>query len=198
MKFRTLLVIILIAGLLTVYYFFGTDYLKERRDNAATAPQIAAAKAQLAQIPSHPNDIARRRDAASANLTKEKNAFPSWLNSTLLVNAILKLAEASEVKAIPVITQPWAIESAGGINYPVFRLNIAVNGSYIQIADFINRLESEEPETLVIGDLKVVWATGQIPGDNEAGADDLPEASIDIAIYSRPVFAEINARTDDK
>jgi hypothetical protein len=198
MKFRTLLVILLIAGLLTVYYFFGTDYLEERRENSATVPQIAAAKTQLAQIPAPPTDTAERQGAASANFTKEKNAFPSFLNSTMLVNTILKVAEMSGVKAIPVITQPWVIESAGGINYPVFRLNIAARGSYAQIADFINRLEREEPETLVIGDLKVVWATGQIPDDNEAEADELPEASIDIAIYSRPVFAEPGTKAGDK
>jgi Tfp pilus assembly protein PilO len=198
MKLRTILVILLIAALLAVYYFFGTAYLKERRDTVTMVSQIAAAKAQLAQIPPPPTDIAQLQAAASANLTKEKSAFPTLLNSTQLVNAILKLAEASGVKAIPMITQPRAMESVGQINYPVFRLNIAVKGSYTQIADFLSQLESEEPGTLIISGLKLVWVTEQSSSEIKAGDNNLPEADLNIEIYSRPLFTETNAKVDNK
>jgi hypothetical protein len=190
MKFRKLLVIILVAALLAVYYLYGTDYRERRHNNAALTSQIAGASLQLAQIPPSPADIKQRQAAASANLDKEKSAFPAQLNSTQLVNVILKLAETTGVKAIPLITQPWTTVTVNETDYPVFRLNIAANGTYAQLIDFINRLETGEPETLVIGGLTVVRVTGLSANETETGDARPLDANLSMAIYGRPLFAE--------
>jgi hypothetical protein len=151
---------------------------------------LAGATQQLAQLSPPPADLAQRQAAASANLDMEKSVFPAQLNSTQIINVILKLAEATGVKAIPMITQPWTTVSVHQTDYPVFRLNIAANGTYAQLADFINQLENGEPGTLVIEDLKVVRTIGVSSNETEAG-DTLPvDAALSIAIYGRPLFAE--------
>ena len=198
MKTKKLLIILVVAALLVVYYLYGTDYQDRRNINAALASQIAGAKEQLSQIPPPPGDIAQRQAAASASLDMEKSVFPAQLNSTQLVNAILKLAEAAGVKAVPVVTQPWATESVNQTDYPVFRLNIAAKGTYAQLADFINRLESGEPKTLVIEDLAVEWAGGLSPGKTEAGDTLLVDANLNITIYGRPIFDEEALKVNDK
>jgi hypothetical protein len=120
------------------------------------------------------------------------------LNGIQIVNDILKLAEAAGVKAIPMVTQPWAAESVKQTDYPVFRLNIAAKGTYDQLAGFINRLENGEPKTLVIGDLTVVWAAELSPGETGAGDTQLLDATMDIAIYGRPLFTDETLQVDDK
>jgi hypothetical protein len=186
MKFRKLLVIILVVGLLVVYYVLGTDYREQRHKHAALASQIAGAAQQLALIPPSPTDLEPRQAAASAGLDKEKNTFPAQMNSTRLVNAILKLAEAAGVKAIPMITQPWATASVNQTDYPVFRLNIAAKGTFTQLADFLSRLENGEPGTLVISNLKVDRVTGPPANEGETGDTIEVDASLDIAVYARP------------
>ncbi len=186
MKLRKLLIILLVVGLLVVYYILGADYREQRHKHAALASQVAGAAEQLALIPPLPTDLEQRQSIASANLDAEKNTFPAQMNSTLIVNTILKLAEATGVKAVPMITQPWAMESINDTNYPVFRMNIAAKGTFPQLADFLSRLETGEPGTLVIANLKVDRVIG-LSGD-EKKTDGIIEvdASLDIAVYARP------------
>ena len=186
MKLRKILIILLVVGLLVVYYVLGTDYREQRGKNAALASQIAGAAQQLALIPPSPTDLAQRQAAASAGLDKEKNTFPDQMNSTRIVNAVLKLAEAAGVKAVPMSTQPWTTQTINRTDYPVFRLSIAAKGTFPQLADFLNRLENGEPGTLVIANLKVDRVTG--PPANDGGDGDTLEvdASLNIAVYARP------------
>ncbi len=196
MKIRKLLVIILVVGLLVVYYVLGTDYREQRSKNAALASKLAAAAQQLAQTTPPPIDLEQRQAAASAGLDKEKNTLPARMNSTRIVNAILKLAEATGVKAVPMVTQPWATESVNRIDYPVFRVNIAAKGTFPQLADFLNRLETGEPGTLVIANLKIDRVTGP-PGDEAETGDIIEvESSLDIAVYARPLFTVPNDKVE--
>jgi hypothetical protein len=193
MKYRKLLIIILVVGLLVVYYVLGTDYREQRQQKAALAAQIAGAAQQLALIPPPPTDLEPRQAAASAGLDMEIKSFPTRMNSTWIVNAILKLAEATGVKAVPMITQPWATERVNQTDYPVFRLNIAAKGTFTQLADFLNRLENGEPGTLVISNLRVERVTGPPGDEGETGDTVRVDTSLDIAVYARP---SLTARID--
>jgi hypothetical protein len=186
MRLRRLLTVVLVLCLLAIYYFIGTDYRKQRRENAALASQISGATEQLAQIPPPPADLAQRQAVATADLQAALNVFPAQLNSTRLVDGILKLAEASGVRAIPVITQPWTAVSVNGTDYPVFRLNIDVKGTYAQVAVFISLLENSEPATLVIEDLTMERVEGSSASENDT-TDAVPvDAVLNIAVYARP------------
>jgi hypothetical protein len=193
MKLRQLLVIILVVGLLVVYYILGTGYRQQRHKNAELAAQITAAAEQLALIPAPPANIEQQQATANFTLNKELNSFPDNINSTQIVNAILKLAEAAGVKAIPMATQPMATEGVNGINYPVFRLNIAVKGTLAQLTVFLSRLETGEPGTLVVSNLAIDRVLGASANETETGNNFEIEGSLDIAVFARP---SITARID--
>jgi hypothetical protein len=186
MKSTRLLVIVLVVGLLAAYYFLGTDYGKQRRRQASLSSQISTTAQQLALIPPAPTDLEPRLAAANADLDTAKNAFSPPPDGIGIVNAVLQLADAAGVKAVPLITQTWSMASVNQTDYPVFRLNIAATGTFTKVSDFISRLENGEPETLVISDLKIERVTGPPAPESGTGGEEPVEASLDIAVYGRP------------
>jgi hypothetical protein len=185
-KTRKLLIVILVVVLLVVYYLLGTDYLKQRREHEALASQIAGATSTLAQMPPPPTDLETRLTAAQADMDTARNAFPDRLNSTRIIDTILILADDTGIRAIPLVTQPWKTENVNDISYSVFRLNIVAAGTFEQLSDFLNQLESGELETLVIEYLTVARATETPEEENTPGGVIPVSASLDIAIYAQP------------
>jgi hypothetical protein len=184
-KSRKTLIILLVVALLAVYYILGSSYFNTRRSNASLNREVIAATQQLALIPLPPTGLAQRQAAAAADLQTELNRFPAELNTTQILNGILKLAQAAGVNAVPVITQQISAVSANGTNYPAFRLSVDVKGAYAQVAGFIVDLETSQPSTLVIEDISLV-ATGSYIVNTD-GTDGTPvDVLIDIAVYSRP------------
>jgi hypothetical protein len=173
------LLIIAIAALISVYYFMGTDYLRQRRGHEVLTTQVTETAQTLARTPPPPQDLESQMAAAEASLAAAQSALPGDINSTRAINAILQLADAWQVRAIPLVTDPWTKGNAG-LDYRVFRLNIAVSGSFWQLNNFLSHLENGELETLVVEKVKVTRDTG---GPTEA--DTPVQASIDLAIYSR-------------
>jgi hypothetical protein len=168
--------------LLVVYYLMATDYLKQRREHTALASRIDEAAEMLAQIPPSSTDLEERLSAAQSSFEATQNSFPDILNTTGIINAILGLADNVGVKAIPLITQPWTMESISDHNYSVFRLSVTATGAFTELADFINRLETGEPPTLVIESLLV----DRIPDMSGEENVILVEAKLEIAVYARP------------
>ena len=180
-----LLIALLIITLLVVYYLFGMDYMKQRKENEALASQITDAKQALAQIPEPPEDLEQRLAIVQASLTATQGSFPSKMNSTQVVNAILGLADDCKVKAIPLVTQPWSIEDIEEHNYYVLRLNVAVEGSFSHMVSFIGKLENGEFETLIVENLSVT-RVGEPPEEESVTEGTiLIKASLDLAIYTQ-------------
>ena len=175
---KKLLIILLIIILLGAYYLFGTDYMRQRREHEALSSRINDATLLLAQIPPLPQDLEQQLASAQANLIAEQSTFPTRMNSTRIINTILRLADECQVKAIPLVTQPWTQVDIGEHKYNVFRLNLAVTGDFIQLVSFISKLENGEFKTLIIDDLSVNRASE----DNRGTVID---ASVDLAIYIR-------------
>ncbi len=190
MKTRKLPIVILVIVLLVVYYLLGTDYLKQRRGHEALASQIDGATSTMAQMPPPPTDQETRLTAAQADMDAVRNAFPARLNSTRIIDTILKLAEDIGLRAIPLVTQAWKTESVNDISYSVFRLNVAAAGTFTQLSDFLNQLESGELETLVIEYLTVARASESPEEENTPGDAIFVNASLDIAIYAQPPPAD--------
>jgi len=175
-----LLITILIIVLLVVYYLLGTDYMKQPKEQEALASQIADVTQTLAQIPKPPQDLEQRLAAAQASLAAEQSAFPSKMNSTKVINAILKLADDSDVKAIPMVTQPWSMENIEEHGYRVLRLNVAVEGSFSKLVNFISKLENGEFKTLTLEELSLTRVNEQ----SEV------TVSLDLAIYTQSLTSD--------
>ena len=191
MKTRKLLIIILAVALLAVYYILGSDYLKQGRENEALASQITEATHILAQIPPPPADLEQRLIAARTGLETVNNTLPDKLNSTRIIDAILRLADDIGVRAIPLVTQPWTTESVNGEDYSVFRVHIAVTGTFTRLSSFLSRLESGELETLVMEYLTVDSVTGPFRGEGVYASMLQVNAGLEIAVYSLPPATEI-------
>jgi hypothetical protein len=185
-KNRKLLIVILVVVLPVVYFLVGTDYQKQRRQHKSLASQITETTQILAQVPPPPADLEPRLAAARVDLDAIKNSFPSYTNSTSIINAILRLAEEVRVKAIPLVTQPWTAESVKGQSYSIFRLNLAVTATFVQLTEFLSRLEKGKPETLVIEYLSVDRASELSGGGSDGGDRTQVNVSLGIAIYSLP------------
>ena len=180
-----LLIAFLIIILLVVYYLFGMDYMKQRKQHEALTSQIADVPRTLAQIPKPPENLEQQLAAARASLAAEQSAFPSKMNSTQIINTILKLADDCEVKAIPLITDPWSTENVGEHDCRVFRLNVAVQGSFSHLVSFISKLENGELKTLIVEDLSVTRTTKQSEGESIHEGTIPISASMDLAIYTQ-------------
>jgi len=190
MKTRKLLIIILVVVLLVVYSLVGTDYQKQRRQHETLMSQITEVTQTLAQVPPPPADLEQRLISAQEELDAEKNSFPSYTNSTRIINTILKLAERIGVKAIPLITQPWTIESVKDQDYSVFRLSVAVTGTFTQLSSFLSSLEKGKPETLVIEYMSVNRVSEYSEGESAASDNIQVNAGLKIAIFSLPLSTE--------
>jgi len=176
-----LFVIIVLAG----YYFLATDYRQQRQQQEILNQQIAETTQALARLSPPPADLEPRLAAAQDNLNVSRDAFPDMVNSTRVVDAILKLAEEIGVKAIPLVSQREVLEKKGEHGYYVLRLNVFVSGSFSQLEDFAGRLENGELATLVIERLDI--NRGEAPSVVEDGTDSEKPvfASIDLAVYAR-------------
>ena len=194
MKTRKPLIIILVVALLAVYYILGTDYLKQRREHEALASQITEATRTLAQIPSPPADLEQRLIAARTGLETANNTLPDKLNSTRIVDAILRLADDVGVKAIPLVTQPWTTEDVNGEDYSVFHLNVAATGTFTRLSSFLSRLENGEFETLVMEYVIVDSVDAPFRGEGDYGNTFQVDAGLEIAVYSRPPATEIEGK----
>ncbi len=191
MKTRKLLIVILAVALLAVYYLLGSDYLKQRRDHQTLASGIAGANQALTLIPAPTADLEQRLTDAQTSLQTANMTLPERLNSTRIINSVLMLADDIGVKAIPLVTQAWATESINEVNISVFRLNVAVKGSFSQVSSFLKRLESGEFNTLVVEYFTVDSITDPFGGEGVYGDTTQVDARLDIAIYSRPPAAYI-------
>jgi hypothetical protein len=186
LKTRRLLVTILVLALVAVYYLMVSDYFKQRRDNQVLASRTEEVAQLLTQVPPSPSDLEQRLSAAESLYAETQNSFPDPLSTTQIINAVLSLADDTGVKAIPLVTQPWTVESVGDYDYSVFRLSVTATGEFTEVADFIDGLESGEPPTLIITSLIVDRVTGT-PGDDNS----LPvEARLEIAVYARPLATD--------
>jgi len=187
---RKLGIAILIIIVLVGNAYFGLSYMKQHNNHEALASQITDVSQALAQIPQPPQDLEQRLASAQASLAAEQSTFPSKMNSTEVINAILKLADACEVKAIPLITQPWSMENVGEYGYYVFRLDIAVEGSFSQLVSFLSKLENGEFKTLIVKDLSISRVSEQSEGEADTKETIPVTASLSLAIYTQSPASE--------
>jgi hypothetical protein len=193
-KSRKLLITLLIIVLLVVYYLLGTGYLKQRQENKALASEITSVTENLTQIPAPPADLKQKLAAAQADLDAVRNSFPAELNTTVIVNYILKLADDVGVKAIPLVTQPWTTESYGDYNYSVFRINVAITGTSAQLVSFLRQLENGEIETLIMENLSVNKENEISIKESISESVTRINSILDIAVYAQSPAAELEEK----
>jgi len=184
-----LLITLLIIALVVVYCIFGMDYIKQRKRHEVLTYKITDVTQTLAQTPKSLQDLEQRLAEAKASLAAEQNTFPGKQNSTQVINSILTLADDCQLKTT-LVAQPWLMENVSEHGYYVFRLNLAVEGSFSQLVSFVSKLENGEFKTLMVEDLTVKRVIGQGGEATLPEADPFVTASLDVAIYAQSVTAD--------
>lgn len=180
-----LLITVLIVILVVVYCLLGIDYMKQRQEHSVLTSRIADARQTLTQLPVPPQNLEERLAAAEVRLSDAQRSFPTRLNSTQVINDILKLAERHNITAIPLAADAWSTEKVRQHDYQVFRLNLALAGSYSQLVTFVSELEEGEYKTLIVEDLSVTRANEQ----SEEGTIGIT-ASLELAIYTQSPMSD--------
>ena len=194
MKSR-LAIVILVVILVVVYYRLGMDYMNQRQEQEVLTSQITEVTQALGEIPQPTQNLEQLLEAAQANLAVEQSLFPSQVNTTRVIDTILRLAAECEVKAIPLVTDPWAIENIGEHSYYVFRLNVAVEGSFSQFIIFVSKLENGKFDTLIVENISVTRLSQQSEEesaeDESVAEETIPiMASLDIAVYTQSLTSD--------
>ena len=194
MKSR-LAIVILVVILVVVYYRLGMDYMNQRQEQAELTSQITVVTQAVGEIPQPTQNLEQLLETAQANLAVEQSLFPSQVNTTRVIDTILRLAAECEVKAIPLVTDPWAIENIGEHSYYVFRLNVAVEGSFSQFIIFVSKLENGKFDTLIVENISVTRLSQQSEEesaeDESVAEETIPiMASLDIAIYTQSLTSD--------
>ena len=194
MKSR-LAIVILVIILVVVYYRLGMDYMNQRQEQEVLTSQITEVTQALGEIPQPTQNLEQLLEAAQANLAVEQSVFPSQVNTTRVIDTILRLAAECEVKAIPLVTDPWSIENIGEHSYYVFRLNVAVEGSFSQFIIFVSKLENGKFDTLIVENISVTRLSQQSEEesteDESVAEETIPiMASLDIAIYTQSLTSD--------
>ena len=185
MKSKKIVLILVIAVLLVAYYWLGTGYLKERRQNNALSADITETVLSLAEIPPSDPDLQQRLAEVQAELDATSSTFPAEPDTTAIIDTILQTAEDIGIKAIPLVTRSWAIETINDYDISVFRLNLTLSGTSTQFSDFQYQLENSETQTMIIEYLTVNKE------DDTSFQESLTEGStrimadLDIAIYAQ-------------
>jgi len=160
-------VMLLVAGIFVSYAYFGMDYLRQSDALSALTAELADAAEELTQAPAHSrNDLDEQLAAAEATLSEARSEFPSEIDRTQAIDAILKLASDSGVKTLALVAQPWATVSIQGSDYRVIQLDLEIEGSFSQVVSFITELENEALKTLVINEVRVTTEEDISHGNN--------------------------------
>ena len=183
-------IVILIIILSVVYYLFGMDYLNQRKEQKALTSQIADVTQTLGDMPEPPQNLEQQLEAAEASLVAKQGAFPGKMGTTQVIDTILRLADDCQVKAIPLITEPWSKENIGQHDYYVFRLNLTVEGSFSQLVNFVGELENGGFNTLIVENVSLTRLSQQ--SEDEAAAEGIIPitAGLDIAIYAQSLDSD--------
>ncbi len=180
-----LLITVLIVILVVVYCLLGLDYIKQRQEHSVLTSRIADARQTLTQLPEPAQNLEERLAAAEVRLSDAQRSFPTRLNSTQVINDILKLAERHNITAIPLAADAWSTEKVRQHDYQVFRLKLALAGSYSQLVTFVSELEEGDYETLIVQDLSVTRVNEQ----SEEGTIGIT-ASLELAIYTQSPMSD--------
>jgi len=182
---KTIIITFVIVILLAVNYLFGMEYFKQRQEHDPLTSQITDITRTLAQIPEPPQDLEQRLETARSLIIAERNTFPDRINSTQVINSILRLADDHQVKVIPLSTSPPSIEVFGEHEYYVFRLNITLEGKFQHLVSFVNELGQGESQILTVAALAVTRVENQHEEEAAIEEDIHVTASLELAVYAR-------------
>ena len=179
-----------LGGILAVAYIVVlASYAMEHRDQSSALRQIEAGGGTLAGVGDSQQtlqDLQDRLSFTKAGLANLQQAFPTKLDSTLIVQSLLDYAGRShvdirQVTAMPATQVVAPKEDEGNVAYTVLRYTVVVDGELPDMLTFLRLLESSTSQTAALGDIAVTEGSG------------VEEMVLDVTFYARSASTDEGA-----
>lgn len=167
LKVKPITMLLALGGvLLLAYVVVGAAYVKERQDQSNIKQQIEAGGGTLSGAGNQQGALQDLKDELTyrkAGLANLEQAFPTKLDSTVIMQSLLDYAARShvtikQVNALPAseVTGP----KGGDAAYTVLRYTLIVDGGLQEMLSFLSQLESGAAPTASVGDVAMAEAGG--------------------------------------
>lgn len=164
--------------LVIVFIYLGTDYLKQRGQQKALTARLSDASRALSLLPQGEADLkARLAEAQRQQIAVREDLFPSDVDTTQVIAAVLRAADEEGVEVVPLATERWVERRVEETLFNVFRVRLSVSGELEDVLALAGRLEQTQFRSLAVENLSVNRA-------DEAGGH--VSGTMDMAVYEMP------------
>ncbi|MBI2856105.1 MAG: hypothetical protein HYX93_04590 [Chloroflexi bacterium] len=136
---------------LLLYGLFGLLYYTQQQEQDSVSAELARVQRILRKVPEDKAELEDRLMAAQESLIEVRESFPLQKPAMGLLDSVLKMAGESGVNVFN--TQVLAVrkETIAGVSYTVSPFDLQGKGSLPQIISFLEKLESGDLPTVLIG-----------------------------------------------
>jgi hypothetical protein len=163
-KLTPLTLLLALTGVVVIAYVaLGVSFVRQRRDKDALSSQVGLAEGVLTAAASSRQeleDLPARLQAAQQELARAQSAFPSELDSSVIMQAVMAHANASQVRVLRASTKPPVVQTEGESTYRVLSATFDIEGGLGQLISFLGGLQSEATGTLGIRSLSLQESAG--------------------------------------
>ena len=143
--------LLLIGGALGIWYLaFGMAYVEQHNRQEELAAKIAISERAAAGEAKPYSIVEEELEKAVGRLAATWLAFPRQQPSTEIIDAVQKMAQASQVELLSIESGSMGAEKIGEHSYLILPFTLAVSGNLSQLQDFLHELEAGAIATLVV------------------------------------------------
>jgi len=175
---RSELAVVFFVILVIAYLIFTVIYVNQRGDQKAVKSDIKVAESLLSESEARRSSLEQQLTAVEAELEAEMALFTSDLSSTPVLDAVLELGQASQVKIVNTRSQLASDSQVGEHTFTILPFYLRAEGDFSQLMAFLDRLEKETFDTLLVKSVKIAQGRDSFALD------------LQFVIYARPPDVE--------
>jgi len=158
-KLKPLTLLLVLAGLLGIAYVgLGASLLRQQWDQDNLSSQVNLAEGVLAAAGGPQQalqDLEARLTAAKQELALAQSAYPSELDSSVVMEMVLAHASENQVRVLRAESQPPTVQSDETSTHTVLSITFDAEGGLGQLIAFVAAVESEAKSASGIGALSI-------------------------------------------
>jgi septal ring factor EnvC (AmiA/AmiB activator) len=141
---RSELTVVLFVILVVAYLIFTVIYISQRQDQKAVRADIKVAEKLLGESEAH-----------RSSLEQQLTDVEAELDADTVLDDVLELGQASQVKIVNVRSQLASDKQVGEHTFTVLPFFLRAEGEFSQLVAFVDRLEKEAFDTLLMKTMKI-------------------------------------------
>ena len=185
MKISTTALIFLALGISVIAVFsLNMAYSQQSQEQSRLNAELAMAQLRLEKYPAQ--DISSQKEELESRLARAKSQLKDakdslyWSTQSIEASdALLALAEASNVEVTEISSAGMTTEVLEEITFSALTLTVTVEGEVLDLINFVHNWTKEYPTGMV----QSVEITVPEPPEEEE-EEEMPSATIDLRIYT--------------